>query len=277
MQPSTDMPVVGLIPAGGVAARLSPLPCSKELLPVGFLQTPAGPRPKPVCLYLLERMRAAGIERAFIVLRPGKWDIPAYLGDGAAHGVRLAYLTVHIPHGSPYTLDQALPFTAGCLVALGLPDIIFEPADAYAQLIARQRAGGADIVLGLFPTNQPQTADMVETEPDGQVRRIIIKPPRSELPYTWMIALWTPAFSAFMHQRLAEDLARRADPAAPPAREIFVGDLIQAAIDAGMAVDSVAFPAGNALDIGLPENLLTAVRTQQAAPPTHPPELPPSS
>jgi glucose-1-phosphate thymidylyltransferase len=28
--------IIGLIPAGGVAERLSPLPCSKEIYPIGF-------------------------------------------------------------------------------------------------------------------------------------------------------------------------------------------------------------------------------------------------
>ncbi len=33
--------VIGLIPAGGQAKRLSPLPCSKELYPIGFERTDA--------------------------------------------------------------------------------------------------------------------------------------------------------------------------------------------------------------------------------------------
>ncbi len=33
--------VIGLIPAGGQAKRLSPLPCSKELYPIGFGRTDA--------------------------------------------------------------------------------------------------------------------------------------------------------------------------------------------------------------------------------------------
>ncbi|MEO1560926.1 MAG: dTDP-glucose pyrophosphorylase, partial [Cyanobacteria bacterium J06632_19] len=31
-----NIPVIGLIPAGGKATRISPLPLSKELYPVGF-------------------------------------------------------------------------------------------------------------------------------------------------------------------------------------------------------------------------------------------------
>ncbi|MGH8730039.1 MAG: hypothetical protein ACREV9_18180, partial [Burkholderiales bacterium] len=56
--------VIGVIPAAGRALRLQPLPCSKELFPVGMEDG----RPKVVCHYLLEKMRAAGIAKACIVI-----------------------------------------------------------------------------------------------------------------------------------------------------------------------------------------------------------------
>ena len=85
--------VIGLIPAGGQASRIAPLPCSKELYPIGFqLTKEQGPRPKVVSQYLLEKMSLAGISKAYLVLRPGKWDIPAYFGDGSRLNMHLAYL-----------------------------------------------------------------------------------------------------------------------------------------------------------------------------------------
>ena len=50
--------IVGLIPAAGRATRLAPLPCSKELVPIGFQTAADGAdrRPKPVSQYLLDRM-----------------------------------------------------------------------------------------------------------------------------------------------------------------------------------------------------------------------------
>src|SRR5215510_16410745 len=101
--------VIGLIPAGGHARRIEPLPCSKELFPIGFLHRhdEKHGHPKVVCHYLLEKMRAAGITKAYIVLRQGKWDIPAYFGDGSMLGMNLAYLMMGSSLGPPYTLDQA--------------------------------------------------------------------------------------------------------------------------------------------------------------------------
>src|SRR5262245_55704587 len=124
-----ELELVGLIPAAGQATRIAPLPCSKEIFPVGFRTEPQSGtvRPKVVSHYLLEKMRRAGITRAYLVLRSGKWDIPAYYGDGAMLDMHLAYLLMGRPFGPPYTLDQAYPFLQNALVAFGFPDILFTP------------------------------------------------------------------------------------------------------------------------------------------------------
>src|SRR4028119_778776 len=103
--------IVGLVPAAGLATRLAPLPCSKELLPVGFQSAREGAdrRPKPVSQYLLDRMRLAGARKVFFIARPGKWDIADYYGDGSRLGLHLAYLHVGAPWGPPSPTAQARP------------------------------------------------------------------------------------------------------------------------------------------------------------------------
>jgi glucose-1-phosphate thymidylyltransferase len=247
--------VIGLMPAGGRATRLAPLPCSKELYPIGFhaINGDGSLRPKPVCMYLLEKMRVSGVTRAYIVLRKGKWDIPAYLGDGSMLNMHLAYLMMRSPLGVPYTLDQAYAFLQDSLVAFGFPDIMFGPDDAFAQMLSRRRATGADLVLGLFTASRPQETDMVDIDENGQVRSFLIKPLHTHLRYTWIIAVWTPGFTHFMRQYLTE--RRETEP-----RELFMGDIIKAAIDTELKVDTVTFPNHTFLDIGTPENLFHAVR-----------------
>ncbi len=252
---------IGLIPAAGQALRLGPLPCSKELYPIGFQrETPSAP--KVACQYLLERMRAAGITRAYIVLRAGKWDIPAYFGDGARLDMHLAYLLMGLPFGAPYTLDQAWPFVQQVRIALGFPDVLFEPADGFARLLVRQDRTGADVVLGLFPAHRPHKCDMVEIGAEHRVVRIVIKPQATELRYTWLIAVWKPTFTRFMHDYLAAASSKQ--PTAP--RELFVGDVVQAAIDAGLRVEAERFEEGSAIDVGTPEDLRHAVRRYAGSP-----------
>jgi glucose-1-phosphate thymidylyltransferase len=245
--------VIGLIPAAGYATRLGPLPCSKEILPVGTRETPDGPQPKAVSHYLLEKMRLAGITEAIIVLREGKWDIPAHFKDGAIVDMRLAYLAVPPTAGPPYTLDYAYPFVRDAIVALGFPDILFEPNDAYPRVLAHQARTHADVVLGLFPADRPETMDVVAVNSGGRVERILVKPAHTTLRQTWGIAVWTPAFTEFLHDRLMHGSAL------PRETELHVGNVIQAAIEAGMRVEGLVVSEQPFLDIGVPEHFAQAV------------------
>ncbi len=189
--------VVGVVPAAGWGRRVAPLPCSKEIYPVGWhVEGEQKGRPKVAVHYLLENMRRAGARRAYVVLREGKWDIPAYLGDGRHVGLALAYLMVHVPHvphGVPFTIDAAYPFVREAHVLFGFPDVLFRPVDAFERLLARQQATGADLVLGLFPTDRPHKMDMVELDARDHVRSLAIKPATAtSLQYTWLIAAWAP-------------------------------------------------------------------------------------
>ena len=154
---STALEVIGLVPAGGLATRISPLPCSKELYPIGFrpVENGEGSRPKVVSQFLLEKMKFAGISKVYIVLRPGKWDIPAYFGDGSILNMHLAYLILGVPFGVPYTLDQAYPFVRHAMVAFGFPDILFESDDGFAKLIEHQLKNECGHYSRPFPSQPP--------------------------------------------------------------------------------------------------------------------------
>ncbi|MGB7293885.1 MAG: sugar phosphate nucleotidyltransferase [Thermodesulfobacteriota bacterium] len=261
--PKTFQEVVGLIPAGGLGTRISPLPCSKELYPVGFMRhgNTDEIRPKVVCEYLLEKMKFANIKKIYLVLRKGKWDIPSYLGDGSSLNINLAYLLMNHPYGAPFTVDQAYPFVKDSLVALGFPDIIFKPKDAFAKLIEKQSKSGADIVLGLFETDQPQHADMVKFDQAGRVYDILIKPKSTDLTFAWIIAVWTPVFTEFMHECLKQMLneKRERDEILKIDRELFVGDIINKAIADNLSIQSLVFENKKFLDIGIPSNLINAI------------------
>lgn len=258
--------VIGLIPAAGEARRIAPLPLSKELYPIGFrsVDETQNLRPKVVCHYLLEKMRLAGITKAYIILRSGKWDIPAYLGDGAMVDMSLGYLMMGLPFGVPYTLDQAYLFVQKAIVVLGFPDILFQPDDVFTKLLVRQVTSKADVVLGLFPTAQPQKAGMVDFDTEGRVRLIKEKPKQTDLRYMWGVAVWTPVFTSFLHEYLVTIEANRQQNQAgnypSKEQELAIGDVIQAAINTGLQVQAEVFANGEYLDIGTSEDLVRAVR-----------------
>jgi len=249
--------VVGLIPAGGQAKRLGVLPCSKELYPIGFRKAEQdGVLPKVACHYTLEKMRAAGITEIYIVLKEGKWDIPTYLRDGAIADVHLAYLMLGVPFGVPYTLDQAYPFVQKKTVALGFADILFHVEDAYSLLLKKLTQDSPDVILGLFPADRPDKVDMVNLDSNGTITEIVVKPSRTDLRYTWGIAVWKASFTQFMHEFLS-----RSVQTAKEQPELFVGDVIHASIIEGLRVQGTVVSQEPYLDIGTSDDLLRALRS----------------
>lgn len=246
--------IIGVVPAGGQGQRIAPLPCSKELFPVGFQpKNEQGElHPKVASHYLLEKMKEAGVKKTFIVLRGGKWDIPTYFGDGEMVDMHLAYLMMNRPYGVPFTLDQAYPFILDDNVVFGFPDILFQPVNAFKLLLSRQEATQADIVLGLFPTDKPHKMDMVELDGRERIQNIIIKPDQTDLFYTWIIAVWTPGFSHYMHNYLLQITMELE-------LELFLGEVILAAIKEGMYAETVIFDQGSYIDIGTPGDLVRAI------------------
>jgi len=258
--------LVGLIPAAGTASRLGRLPCSKELLPVGFYKDRKGgqSQPKAIALYLLERMQTANVSKVYIILRKGKWDIPNYFGDGKMLDMPIAYLLMNLPFGVPYTIDQAYPFIKDAMVVFGFPDIIFQPKDAYVKLLNKQADTLADMVLGIFPSDQFHKMDMVDFDEKGRVCGIQIKPSHTDLRFAWIIAIWTPVFTNFIHESVVNDLTLylKTNGGGPTGKkqELFIGDIIQKAMNSNLSIECVRFSTGTCIDIGTPGDLVRAVK-----------------
>jgi glucose-1-phosphate thymidylyltransferase len=212
-------------------------------------------RLKVVSHYLLEQMREGGVSRAFFILRDGKWDIPQYYGNGAAVGMDLGYLITDRTYGPPYTLDEAYPFVREARVALGFPDILCEPINAYVRTLERLAVTGGDVVLSLYRPQNIQVSDMIAIDRTGRVRELIIKPNETKLTWGWICAVWTPRFTEFMHEYLTTPRTAAQQPGSGLPPELTVGHVIQAAVSEGLLIQSVVFRGGSYLDIGSPEGL----------------------
>lgn len=252
------MQKIGLIPAAGFGTRIAPMPCSKEIYLLGFRysEKKGEIRPKVASHYLMEKMAKAGATKAYVIIRPEKWDIPFYLQSGSCIGLHLAYLIIDKSPGTPFTIDCAFPFVENALILFGFPDIIFGPDDAFLRLLDRQQDSEADIVLGLYRAHQPQKMDMVKLDDACHVSDIIIKPRFTDLEYTWIIALWTRTFTRFIHTYLSELSVKEAGSA----KELYVGDVIWAALQEGITVETVIFNDETYVDIGTPDDLAFAVK-----------------
>jgi NDP-sugar pyrophosphorylase family protein len=259
--------VVGLVPAAGRAKRIAPSPCSKEIFPIGFRRDRDGQiRPRVASHDLFAKFVRAGATRGYVILREGKWDIPAYFGDGAIVGLDLAYIVIAESIGPPDTLDRAYSFVRNDTVVFGFPDILFGPEDVFERLLQKRRDTNADVVLGLYPAREARLMDMVEIDEEGRVHGMMLKPPATDLSHGWLCAVWSPVFTEFMHgfvQREREKHASNADAyrQIDPQGDLPVGAVLKGALEAGLRMCGVVFQERNYRDIGVPDNLAETLRS----------------
>jgi glucose-1-phosphate thymidylyltransferase len=245
---------IGLIPAAGTGSRLGQLPFSKELMPIAA----AGkPRSSKNVITAIENAVATFVDNDIthqhVVIAPGKWDIPAYLGDGTRFGASLAYHVASASPSVPHSLDVASPFTRERNVVLLFPDIVFRPRSALQQLLVVHSQGNADVVLALVPSDRGDKVDLVRTGEEGRVVSIAAKPGKGIGGWTWVSACWSDAFTQFMHRYLE---GPEGTPVRQADREIYVADVLNAAIQDGLRVDTIRFAGGSAVDIGTPDDLV---------------------
>ena len=256
----------GLVPAAGRAARLGLASGSKELVEVADLDAEGAS--VPVCEYLLRQYRAAGIDRLVVVRRAEKLDVAAHFETIRAAGTDVVDVVVAPTPGSAHSLARAcaavLETTPGATVAAGFPDIVLRPATLVRDALATLDATGADVCLGNVPIPPAQRPEWDLCELDGdRVTGLRFKPPAEppcELGWGWCVAVWRPAFSAFLVDGLLGAAAApgRGLVAREPGKEVSLGHCVLAGIEAGFDVRCRSAPDGFALDVGEPRRLAAA-------------------
>lgn len=251
--------VVALIPAGGSGVRIAPIPGSKEVFPIGFANVESDkPEVKVISQYLFDRMVAGGVGQGIIVLREGKWDIPAYFGEGEPAGMKLSYVVVGQTLGAPDTVDRAHAFVRHGVVAFGFPDILLGPPDVFDQLLTRMDAGDVDVVLGLYDVADPRESDMVKLDGENRVLGIYLKDTTSALPHCWACAVWGPRFTEFMHDAVQEHREHTAGSfgTIDAGGDLPMGLIFKQSVEAGLKVVGVPFEGYHWTDVGSPRDLL---------------------
>ena len=254
-------PVTGLIPAAGRGSRLPNLSGSKELLPLPG-ENDAGTQ--PAIEYSARFLLSCGITQQHVVIAPDKRDIPEFLGDGSRLGARLSYTEIAESPGVPNSLAAACGQVEDATVVLVFPDIMFEPRAAIAAYLGSFNPQECDVVLPLVPSTRGDKVDMVSTDSDDSVREIRPKPGAGQHGWTWVAAAWSPAFTAFLHQFVS---TKAGEIELPPGSELYAGDVINAAIAAGLSIKARKFAAGETIDIGTPDDLAAVWRQSSQDPP----------
>jgi glucose-1-phosphate thymidylyltransferase len=183
----------GIIPAAGMGSRIQPLAFSKELLPVGSYMDGDSERPRAVSEYLIERMVQGGVDKLCFVISPGKSDIVNYFG-GHVLSATVFYAVQPRPAGLCDAIFRALPLIPPDEHAcIGLPDTIWFPVDAIAQL------PDAGLSLLLFPVDQPEHFDAVITGDDDTVQQVQVKSAQAQTNWVWGAIKLSGAVLAQLH------------------------------------------------------------------------------
>jgi glucose-1-phosphate thymidylyltransferase len=200
--------------------------------------------------YSLQAMHEAGVRRCLMVVSDRKPEILRYFGDGADAGLSIAYVNQPEPLGLASAIDAAYEWVAGSHVCLALPDTVFSPREALSLVNDALVRSAADLVLGVFPTADPQQLGPVRIGAGDHVVEVLEKPALTDLRNTWGIAAWTPRFSQFLHRPTAE------------LRHLSVGHVFNDAVRQGLDVRAVSFESGSYADLGTGESLAAMIFSQ---------------
>ena len=227
----------GLLLAGGYGTRLRPLTFTgnKHMIPVAN---------RPILLYGLEHLRAAGIRDVAIVLGPMHEGIQEVVGDGSRFGLRVTYVHQGSPKGLAHAVACAREFLDGEPFVMYLGDNLLQ--EGVRPFVATYEASHPDAVIGVTPVAEPSHYGVVELDGD-RIVSLEEKPahPKSHLALVG-VYLFTPAVFAII------------DRLKPSARnELEITEAIAGLLVEGNRV-VVQHVTGWWKDTGLPADLIEA-------------------
>ncbi len=236
---------IGLIPAAGKGLRLG-LPYPKELYPVIREN-----RYKPVAQFVVDNLITAGLTHIVFVINETKHQLVGYFGNGQRFGCNFSYVVQEPGVGedkapSPglaHALDSAYHLTQGKTVFFGMADTIMQPVDVFTYAFHATNTRD-DIILALFPTDQPYKFGMVRLTEQGIVQEIVDKPRQTDLKQMWGCIIWKPSFTEFLHDCVVVQQ---------------MGDfakILNAAISEGFVARGIEIPYGTYIDLGTYEEIM---------------------
>lgn len=193
------MKAIGILPCAGLGLRMRPLRYPKELLPVCFEKSEDGQTliPRLSIDYSIDAFKVAGIKRCYAIVAEWKPEIMRYLGDGSTYDIDIGYLYNSKALGLADAIFTMYPWVSGEVTCLSMPDTQYAPCDAFCTLIQKLEEKDGDLVLGIFPTDEPECFAPVDMDADHRVISVVDKPRNSKLMNAWGIAVWRPSFWEF--------------------------------------------------------------------------------
>lgn len=245
--------VIGVIPSGGSGVRMKPFRALKELTTIGYRyavkEGSSISIPKVLGEYTLDNMLLSGVEDIIIIINENKSELIKFYGNGKQYGANIVYACQEQDsalYGMPVAFDSCYSWIKNSTVIMGMPDTMVLPSDCFSTLLDLYDEKNADLVLGVFPTDHPQTLAPVEfDEETKKIINIYDKPKETSIYNTWNIAVWSGRFTDLIHKYVGEQLKLVSGR-----KEIIIGDVFNDAISKGLNVYCNFFEEGHCFDLG---------------------------
>lgn len=166
----SNAPYQGVILAAGHGSRMGPF---GDLIPKPIVPICN----KPLLVYQLEYMRAAGVEEVVIIIGHLGHRITQLLGDGSQHGMRVTYIEQEERLGLAHAVGQLEPYVDRPFLLI-LGDIFFDIPNL-SLMMAELEQHNAAAVIAVKQETDPEAVKRnfaVILGSDGQVKRVIEKP-----------------------------------------------------------------------------------------------------
>ncbi|MCL2678717.1 MAG: NDP-sugar synthase [Dehalococcoidia bacterium] len=160
-----------VILVGGLGTRLRPLTwhTPKALVPV---------LNRPFLEHALLRLKSHGVGEVVLAISNLADEVERCLGDGSYLGMKISYAHEKTAQGTAGAVKNAAELIKGTFFVLN--GDIFTDLD-YTAMLDFHRHRQASVTIALTPVEDPTQYGLVETTPEGRVKRFLEKPGWNEI------------------------------------------------------------------------------------------------